>query len=313
MPGRDIGAFHFVKLRFSRRRIAGALVALAALLAGSYLVLRAAARPAPPHPWFAPRAGEHRPLVFAHQGGARLWPANTLLAFRNAAALGADVIDTDLRTTRDGALVLMHDARVDRTTDGAGAIADLTLAEVKRLDAGYRFYTDGGATMPWRGKGISVPTLDEALAALPDRRFGIEMKDGEPAVIGPALCAALRRRGMQRQALVSSFAQERLDAFRAACPEVATSASAAEARDFYLLHALGLAGLASPAYQSLQIPPRFGALVFASKGLVADAHSRGLAVQVWTVSDPGEMRSLIALGVDGINSDVPDLLLALLR
>ena len=302
-----------MKILPSRRRVAALVLAIAALLAGGYLALRAAARPAPPHPWFAPRAGEHRPLVFAHQGGARLWPANTLLAFRNSAALGADVIDTDLRTTRDGALVLMHDARVDRTTDGAGATADLTLAEVERLDAGYRFSSDGGATAPWRGKGISVPTLDEALAALPDRRFGIEMKDGEPAVIGPALCAALRRHGMQRQALVSSFAQERLDAFRAACPEVATSASAAEVRRFYLLHALGLAALASPAYQSLQIPRRFGALTLASEGLVADAHSRGLAVQVWTISDPAQMRSLIALGVDGINSDVPDLLLALLR
>ena len=299
-----------MRSRFPAWRVAAALLAAAALLGGGYFALREAARPAPPHPWFALRAGEHRPLVFAHQGGARRWPANTLLAFRNAAALGADVIDTDLRTTRDGALVLMHDARVDRNTDGSGAVADLTLAELKRLDAGYRFSTDGGKTTPWRGKGVSVPTLDEALAALPGLRFGVEMKDGEPAVIGHALCAALRRHGMQLQALVSSFAQERLDAFRAACPEVATSASVAEARNFYLLHALGLAELASPAYQSLQVPVRFGALTVVSAGFVADAHSRGLAVQVWTVSDPAEMRSLIALGVDGINSDVPDLLLA---
>jgi glycerophosphoryl diester phosphodiesterase len=298
---------------FSRRRVLGVLLAVAALLAGGYLALRGAARPAAPHPWFAPRAGEHRPLVFAHQGGARRWPANTLLAFRESAALGADVIDTDLRTTRDGALVLMHDARVDRSTEGSGAIAEMALAELKRLDAGYRFSTDGGATTPWRGRGVSVPTLDEALDALPNQRFGIEMKDGEPALIGPALCAALRRHGMQRLALVSSFAQERLDAFRAACPEAATSASVAEARGFYLLHAIGLAGLASPAYQSLQIPARFGALTLASAGFIADAHARGLTVQVWTVSDAAEMRSLIALGVDGINSDVPDLLLALLR
>jgi glycerophosphoryl diester phosphodiesterase len=302
-----------MKILASSRRVAALVLAIAALLLGGYLALRAAARPAPPHPWFAPRAGEHRPLVFAHQGGARLWPANTLLAFRHAAALGAEVIDTDLRTTRDGALVLMHDARVDRTTDGAGAVAELTLAEVKRLDAGYRFSSDGGATTPWRGKGVSVPTLDEALAALPGQRFGIEMKDGEPAAIGPVLCAALRRHGMQRQALVSSFAQERLDAFRAACPEVATSASVAEVRNFYLLHALGIAALASPAYQSLQIPRRFGAITLASEGLVADAHARGLAVQAWTISDPAEMHLLIALGVDGINTDVPDLLLALLR
>ncbi len=301
-----------MRFRFPLRRAAALLLAIAALLAGGYLALRESARPAPPHPWFAPRAGEHRPLVFAHQGGARLWPPNTVLAFRGAAALGADVIDTDLRTTRDGALVLIHDARVERTTDGAGAVADLTLAELKRLDAGYRFSPDGGNTTPWRGKGVTVPTLDEALAALPGLRFGIEMKDGEPAVIGPALCAALRRRGMQRQALVSSFAQDRLDAFRAACPEVATSASAAEARNFFLLHALGLAELASPAFQSLQIPLRFGALTLVSAGLVADAHARGLAVQVWTISDPAQMRSLIALGVDGINTDAPDALLELL-
>jgi glycerophosphoryl diester phosphodiesterase len=299
--------------RFSPRQIAGAVLAVAALAAAGYLVLRAAARPVPPHPWFAPRAGEHRPLAFAHQGGARLWPANTLLAFRNSAALGADVIDTDLHLTRDGALVLMHDALVDRTTDGSGRIADMTLAELKRLDAGYRFSPDSGTTTPWRGKGLTVPTLDEALAALPGQRFGIEMKDGDPALVAPLLCDALRRRGMQRQALVSSFTQDRLDALRAACPEVATSASAAEARRFYLLHALGLAELASPAYQSLQVPARFGAITLASADFIADAHARGLTVQIWTVSDAAEMSSLIALGVDGINSDFPDRLLALLR
>ena len=283
------------------------------MLAGGYLALRGAARPALAHPWFAPRAGEHRPLVFAHQGGAWLRPANTLAAFHRAVELGADVIDTDLRMTRDGVLVLLHDARVEASTDGAGAVAELNLAQIKRLDAGYRFSTDGGATTPWRGKGLEVPTLDEALAAFPDRRFGIEIKDGEPLAMARSLCATLRRHNAALQVLASSFSQAHIDALRASCPEVATSASATETRNFYLLNALGLAALASPAYQSLQVPPRFGALTMASAGFLAGAHARGIAVQYWTVNDEADLRTLIRLGADGINSDTPDRVLGLLK
>src|SRR5918997_436516 len=102
----------------------------------------------PEHKFFQGDAG--RVLVIAHRGGAGLWPENTLYAFGRASALGADVIETDVRLTADGALVLVHDESVARTTDGAGRVRDLALAELKRLDAGHRFSTDGGQTFPHR-------------------------------------------------------------------------------------------------------------------------------------------------------------------
>jgi glycerophosphoryl diester phosphodiesterase len=124
------------------KRIGQVLLIIVPVLALAYVVARHLARPAPAHPWFAPRPRDHDPLVFAHQGGANLWPSNTMLAFQNSAQIGADVLDTDMHMTRDGVLVLMHDDTVDRTTNGSGAIRDLTLAELKKLDAGYWFTTD---------------------------------------------------------------------------------------------------------------------------------------------------------------------------
>lgn len=143
------------------KRFGRAFLIIVGVLALAYLVARALARPVPAHGWFTPRAGDHQPLVFAHQGGENLWPSNTMFAFDQAAALGVDVLDTDMHMTQDGILVLMHDETVDRTTNGAGAIRDLTLAQIRQLDAGYNFSTDGGQTFPYRGQGLTVPTLAE--------------------------------------------------------------------------------------------------------------------------------------------------------
>jgi len=119
-----------------------------------------------------------KPLVLgAHRGGRLLWPENTLEAFKNAAARWPDaLLEGDAQLTADGHVVLLHDKAVDRTTNGTGPVAEMTLAEVKALDAGYRFTRDHGQTFPYRGKGIVVPTLAEVLRALPDSRFLIELK-----------------------------------------------------------------------------------------------------------------------------------------
>jgi glycerophosphoryl diester phosphodiesterase len=301
-----------MKARKPLRWIANILLALAALAAVGYAVAALTARPAPPHPWFAARPGDHAPLVFAHQGGENLRPSNTMVAFQHAVDLGADVLDTDMHMTRDGALVLMHDETVDRTTDGAGAIRDLTLAELKRLDAGYRFSTDGGRTFPYRGQGSAVPTLEELFRAFPDKRLGVEIKQTPPEVAVP-FCALIRRYHMQDRVLVSSFRQANMDAFRKECPEVATSATEDEARLFFILSTLGLSAAYSPSYQSLQVPEYSGRIQVLTPRFVAAAHSRGLAVQPWTIDEEADLRRILGLGVDGINTNYPDRLLALVQ
>ena len=115
------------------------------------------------------------PWVIAHQGGRGLWPENTLYAFDRAIELGVDVLDMDLRITADGELVVMHDASVERTTDGSGRVDSMTLAEIRKLDAGYGF-ADAGE-FPHRDRGLKVPTLDEVLSKFPESRFIIEMKE----------------------------------------------------------------------------------------------------------------------------------------
>ena len=181
--------------------------------------------------------------ILAHQGGEDLWPSNTLLAFDNAAKLGVQMLDTDMHATRDGALVLSHDDTVDRLTDGHGKIRDLTLAQLKTLDAGYSFTPDGGQTYPYRGQGLRIPTLDEALSAHPELPWTIEIKQDTPSISQP-FCSALRQHQLSGKVMVASFSDRAMRDFRAACPEVATSMTESELRPLVLLSKLGLAGLA---------------------------------------------------------------------
>jgi len=123
-----------------------------------YVALAWQAQPVPEHPFFVQQDGV---MVIAHQGGEWLRPSNTLVAFDHAVELDVDVLEMDIHQTQDGVIVLMHDATVDRTTDGSGAIKEMTLAEIRALDAGYYWTDDDGATYPYRGQGIQVPTLEE--------------------------------------------------------------------------------------------------------------------------------------------------------
>lgn len=250
-------------------------------------------------------------LVFAHRGGGGLFPENTLEAFEYSARIGADALELDVHATADGTLVVLHDAMVDRTTNGRGTVNSFTLEQLKKLDAGFLFSNDNGQTFPFRGKGITVPTLTEVFDALPEMIFNIEPKQQTPSIIQP-LCALLRERKMTDKTIVGSFNQQTIDDFRRACPEVATSASPQEASRFLALEKAGLADSYSPPMQALQVPENLSALRVVSKDFVEAAHRRSLKVHVWTVNDEAAMRRLIDEGVDGIMTDYPDRLLELL-
>ena len=284
----------------------GGCVALGALY-GS--LARKTGEPAREHQFFAAPGG--RPLVIAHRGGAGLWPENTLHAFEGAAALGADVIELDVRRAADGALVVMHDATVERTTDGRGRVDGLTLAELRRLDAAHRWSADGGKTFPLRGRGVGVPTLQEVFERLPRARFNIEPKD-ESGAAAESLCEAIRAHGASERVVVGSFRQSVIDEFRRACPGVATSAGPAEASKFLALYQAGLAPSYSPAMQALQLPEYVAGARVLTRGFVEAAHGRNLEVHAWTINDAADMRRLLDAGVDGIMTDYPDRLLALL-
>ena len=266
------------------------------------------ARPAPPHPYFAAAGFQ----VIAHRGGSGLGPENTLAAFRRSLAAGADVLEMDVRTTADGHPVVLHDATVDRTTDGRGAVNEMTLAQLKKLDAGFRWTADQGRSFPFRGRGITVPTLSEVLAAFAETPLITEIKEKRPEV-SQSVCDMLRRHGRITRVLVASVHAGVLERFRQVCPGVATSAGPSEALWFYLLSRAGLAILYSPAMQALQVPVTFRGLTVVSRRFVAAAHARNLTVAAWTVNAEGTMRQLIAAGVDGIMTDYPDRLAGIIE
>ena len=193
----------------------------------------------------APYFDGQLPYVIAHQGGDALRPGNTLLAFRHAQALGVDVLEMDVHATRDGVVVVMHDATVDRTTNGSGLVREMTYAELAKLDAAYRWPYEGDE-YPWRGRGVVAPTLDQVLTEFPEARFNVEIKQHEPSIAGE-VCVLLRRHGAHRRTLVASFEKRTIVEFRKRCPEVATSAASGEARTFALLRAAAVDGAVSTA------------------------------------------------------------------
>lgn len=254
---------------------------------------------------------DSRPLVFAHRGGGGLFPENTLEAFKYSAEMGVDVLELDVHSTADGALVVMHDASVDRTTNGSGRVNQMTLAEVKKLDAGYLFTPDGGKTFPYRGKGITIPTLQEIFDSFPAMNFNVEPKQTEPSIVKP-MCAMIRARNMTDKVIVGSFRQAAIDEFRAECTEVATAATPSEVSEFLALYKIGLGESYSPPMQVLQIPERVGSLQVVSKEFIETAKKLNLKVHVWTINETEDMKRLLDLKVDGIMTDYPDRLLSLL-
>ena len=250
-----------------------------------------------------------RPLFFAHRGGAKLAPENTLAAFENGVALGADALELDIQTTREGELVVIHDATVDRTTDSMGPVSEFTLDELRRLDAGYRFTTDGGQTYPFRGKGHAIPTLREIFERFPSQRVNIDLKESS-AVRERRLWELIRKMGVEERVLVASGdLHEPILRFRHfSGGRVATSASAKEARTFVLTHFARATRLLQPAYDALQVPEMYRGVRVVSPSMVEAAHRLGLEVHVWTVDEREAMERLLGWGVDGLMSDRPDVL-----
>jgi glycerophosphoryl diester phosphodiesterase len=291
-----------------------ALLLIALLLGTLYAFMKDSPPTIDVRPGGAPAlidAKAHRPLVMAHRGGAGLWPENTVYAFSRAVEMGVDVLEMDLHSTSDGALVIIHDETVDRTTNGAGPVNRMTLDQLKRLDAAFRWSTDGGKSFPLRGQGISVPTLGELFKAFPRMRFNIDIKQEQPSLIKP-FCRLIRDSGMTDKVLVASFDAKVLDEFRRECAEVATSASAADVSRFLALKSIEPAATRAPAASALQIPEYAGGRQVLTVELVEAAHRHHLQVHAWTINDEAAMRRLISLDIDGIITDYPDRLIALL-
>ena len=259
-------------------------------------------------------AGLTRPLVIAHQGGDGVWPGNTMFAFERAVEIGAEVLEMDAHITKDGEIVLMHDETVDDRTEGTGLIEELTLVQLKELDAAYEWSNDDGKTFPHRGQGIQVPALDQVFEKFPQMRYVIEIKLTKTPIDRP-LCDLIRHFKMQNKVVIASFHDEAMRNFRVTCPEVATSASRTEVRNFVLLGKAFLSGFIVPHYQTIQPPydpsESLGITIMTER-FIREAHAKNIKVEPWTVNDPELMKQYIEWGVDGIITGRPDLMVKLL-
>jgi glycerophosphoryl diester phosphodiesterase len=237
-------------------------------------------------------------LLAAHRGGALLWPENSLLAFRNAVALGADFIEFDVHLSRDGEVVVIHDPTLDRTTTGSGPVRDRTVAELKAL----RLRDHAGAVTE-----ETVPTLDEvvAVAAQGKRRMLLEIKADPSRARYPGIeekaLAILDRHGMTGSTVVMAFEAPTWRRVRELRPEVATCA-------LYSARMLGRTSLGAELDALRSAGVRFIGVEHTAvdAAAVAQARGAGIGLGAWTVNDPGTMKRLIDAGAAILITDQPD-------
>lgn len=295
-----------------------------------------------PNPWLVNGAD---PLNFAHRGGVTDFPENTLYAYSQAALAGADVLEMDVYQTKDDELVILHDLDVDRTTNGTGNVVDLTLAELRELDAAYWFVTGAGTPHDrpdeeYEFRGIAtgdkapppgysaedfrIPTLEEALARFSGNLINLELK---PDLDGTGdyerqMADLLQRYGRSTDLIAASFVDAAVNNFKRAAPCIYTSVPLDQGT-ILVLGALGDGTIPPvPEHVAFQVPPdtsQIGEqipddffLEVVTPDFVADSHAANLAVQVWTINTCEEMLRMMELGVDGIMTDQPLLLESLL-
>jgi glycerophosphoryl diester phosphodiesterase len=257
------------------------------------------------------------PLVIAHRGGQSLAPANTIVAFQNAVDMGVDAIETDIHITKDGHLVTIHDPTVNNTTDGQGKVAEYTLEELQKLDAGY-YYRSKSGEHSFRGKGVYIPTLEEVFHSFPNMKFNIEIKYDNPPhrikEIVTKLYSLIEEYNMEENILIFSFDQKIIDSFRKySHGKIAIQGGTKEVEKFMFLHSLFLRNLYKPNADGFQLPLKVEGYDLSTKKVIDNAHRQGLQVHYWTINDRKTMKELIKKGADGIITDRPDLLIELLR
>jgi glycerophosphoryl diester phosphodiesterase len=282
------------------------LIAATAVLSGAFVAVTLLKRE-------RRTAGRLWPVNFAHRGASARAPENTLEAFRLAVEAGAGGLELDVHMTRGGEVVVIHDATVDRVTDGSGAVAGMTLDEVRCFDAGYSFSPDGGRTFPYRGRAVRIPTLAEVYEEFPDIYVNADIKEAQPEA-EEAVLSVIKDAAAEGRTLVASTDHAVLRRFRKVSGgHISTGASRREIAAFYVLSRLHLEALVSPAYEALQVPVEHRGIKLVTPRFVRAAHSRGVRVDVWTINDVAEMNQLLDLGVDVIMTDRPEVLESLLR
>lgn len=283
------------------------------------------------NPWM-----DRAPLNIAHQGGAKEAPSNTLFAFKEALKTGADVLELDVHAASDGEIVVLHDATLNRTTNGEGRVDAHTVEQIKAFDAAY-WWSPGtvdchdAANCEWVYRGVAtgdkeppegytandftIPTLREVLETFPNTLINIEIKNTAPDTLPyeSTLAALLKEFGRVDDVIVVSFLDHAVEAFKALAPEIHTATATAETAVFWATTQDEAPGAPNPRYVALQVPITFEGITVVTQDFVTNANDNGLAVHVWTIDNADDMCWLLSLGVQGIMTDRPSLLESILN
>lgn len=242
------------------------------------------------------------PIAFAHRGGNEAAPENTFEAFQAAASLGYQYLETDVHLTRGGELVAFHDASLARVCGRERAIARLSVAERK------------AARICYGGKHYAIPLLDDLLEHFPNLKFNIDAKAG--AAVAPLAAALKKHRALDRVCVVS-FSHANVRRLRALLPGVCSAMSSAEVARLWLSAKLPFDRFLAANAHCVELPLRHRLqngrhVTVITKRLITKAHARGLQVHAWTINNAADMHHLLDLGIDGIMTDKPALLKAVL-
>lgn len=255
----------------------------------------------PSQTWLHPYLTARWPLILAHQGDSSTAPGNTMPAFEAAVRKGCDALETDIHWTRDEVIVISHDETVDRMSNGTGRIADLSYAELMKLDFGYHFSVDGGTTFPFRNQGVKIPTLKELLEAYPSQLINVDIKPKRYRSLS-TLFRTIYDAGAERRICLASFHESTLREIEVRAPDIARSASTCEVAETLVKSFLRLKQKRTSCI-AFQIPARMYGIRVANRNFIRDVHQIGRKVHVWTINNPHEMKHLLDLGVNGIVTD----------
>ncbi len=255
--------------------------------------------------------GSSEVVLLGHRGTSTQAPENTAPAFQFAIDHHADILEIDVRLSRDNHVLVIHDETLDRTTNGSGPVRQAVLTDLKKLDAAYRFQPFAGTNL-FKGQGTSLLTLSELFTQFPEIGVNIDIKDNDNHAVDAVVrdiddCEATAR------CVVASFHDGVLCYCRERYPHIETSAGMSDVKRFYWWYLTGQRGAAPLACRLFQLPTQYYGLSLSSQRFIRAIHTAEGAINYWTINKPNHMRRLLQRGADGIVTDRADLASAVFK
>ncbi|MFC3151282.1 glycerophosphodiester phosphodiesterase [Litoribrevibacter euphylliae] len=238
--------------------------------------------------------------ILAHRGASGEYPQGTALAFQKALEQGADILELDVHLSKDQHVIINHDADLKKNVGISDKIKDLTLAELKTLDAGHEFTIDDGASYPFRNQGLQLLALNELFELFPYERFNVEIKVNDET-LAERVWKLISDYQLQDRVVVASQHSKAMKHFRnVSYGDVKTSATIAELVEASIAWSTGFGWAFKPKFDVAQLP-----FSITTKPYVRFFQGKGVTVDLWTVNDVDDIERAVSLGVDGIIGDYP--------